>query len=58
MQAWCNLQVELCDPCLSASYALNNALYKYFVNIPSIMLSYVTPCLVYAVLSLQPVNDQ
>ena len=30
-QAWCCLQVKLCDPCLSALYVLwfKNALYKY-----------------------------
>jgi len=32
-QAWCSLQVKLCDSCLSALYASTNTLYKYFVNI-------------------------
>jgi len=42
-QAWCNLQVKRCDPCLSTC-VLDKALYKYSVSIHSIVLSYVTVC--------------
>jgi len=44
--AWCNLQVKLCDPCLSALYVcvLDMALYKTLYILSHCLLSCVTDC--------------
>ena len=43
-KAWCNLQVKLCDPCLSALCVLYMALYKTLYILSHCVLSCATDC--------------
>jgi len=55
-QAWCNLQVNPSDPCLSALYAKHGIIQMLSVNIHSVVLSCMTVCLLCCEMSLQCVN--